>query len=475
MMKSQMIVLLISCVIYSCSSSNFHDANKITVAGKICGIESGEVKIISFLELEEMVVDSINKEGSFNLTFNKNESGYFFLLGAGNQTPLFLKPGDSIYITFDIEDIEGTYKSSGDMAKEALYLMEFKKILAVPDFNFPYVMYLAKERNTYFAKLDTVVKSMEMSYDSLRFIEGINKEFLAVQKAQIKYWALNQERMFPVHHRRISGLNQTDEIDFDEEKTWKKIAAVDFDTPILLKSLGGFDLLSSYINRSVLEIIERDHDGQVAEDEFLEITFSVADSLLAKARIRDHVKYVALKSSMEIHSPLKFSELANRFLSENTFQPYSEKITKILENWDPISPGMEVPDFGFTNVKGNEVRLSELQAKMIYIKIWATWCGPCRAEQPHWDNLMEEYNSSDIAFLSISIDNSRTPWENMVNEKMMGGYNWFAENAWQAEIVEHFNIIEIPRYILIDEKRRIIGSSVEKPSGNIRNVFKKYL
>ena len=470
-----MIVLLISCVLYSCSSFNYHDANKITVAGKICGIESGELKISSFLELEEMVTDNINKEGCFNLTFNKNESGYFFLLGAGIQAPLFLKPGDSIYITFDIKDLEGTYKASGDMAKEALYLMELKKKLAVPDFNFPYVLHLAKERNTYFAKLDTVVKSMELSYDSLRFTEGINKEFLAVQKAQIKYWVLNQERMFPVHHRRITGLNQTDEIDFDEKKTWEKIAAVDFDTPILLKSLGGFDLLSSYINRSVLEIIERDHNGQVAEDEFLEITFGVTDSLVAKARIRDHVKYVALKSSMEIHSPFKFSGLANQFLSENSFQPYSEKITTILENWDPIAPGMEVPDFGFTDVKDNEVRLSELPAKMIYIKIWATWCGPCREEQPHWDKLMEEYNSSDIAFLSISIDNSRTPWENMVNEKMMGGYNWFAENAWQAEIVEHFKIIEIPRYILLDEEKRIIDSAAEKPSGNIRDVFEKCL
>lgn len=314
-----------------------------------------------------------------------------------------------------------------------------------------------------------------MSYDSLRLTEGINMEFLAVQKAQIIYWALNQERMFPVHHRTITGLNQTDKIDFDEEKTWEKIAAVDFNDPIILKSLGGFDLLKSYLDRNVLEIIEQDHNGLVTEDEFLEITFDIADSLVTKTRIRDHVKYMALKRSMEIHGHFKFSGLYNRFLLENTYQPYSEKITKILENWNTIAPGMQVPDFGFTNVKGNEVRLSELQAKMIYIRIWATWCGPCLAEQPHWNKLMEEYDSSDIAFLSISIDNSRTPWEVMVNEKMMVGYNWFAENALQAEIVKHFQIIQIPRYILLDEERRIIDSSAEKPSGNIRNVFEKYL
>jgi thiol-disulfide isomerase/thioredoxin len=474
-MKSKMILLFISCVFFSCSSPTYHDTYKITIAGKICGTESGEVKIISFLELEEVAIDNIDKEGCFNLTFNTNESGYFFLLVSGSQVPLFLKPGDSIFITFDIKDIEGTYKASGDMAQEALYLMEFKKILAVPDFTFPHVLYLAKERNSYFEKLDTVVKSMEMSYDSLQLTKGINKEFLSVQKAQIKYWALNQERMFPVHHRRIIGLNQTDEIDFDEENTWKKIAAVDFGYPIILKSLGGFDLLNSYINKSVLEIIERDHNGLVTDDEFLKITFDVTDSLVTKGRTRDHAKYVALKRSLETHGPFKFSGLCSRFLLENSYQPYSEKITNLIESWNPIAPGMEVPDLRFTNLNGNEVRLSELPAKIIYIKVWATWCGPCLAEQPYWDKLMEEYNSSDIVFLSISIDNSRTAWENMVSEKMMGGYNWFAENAWQAEIVEHFKIFAIPRYILIDEKRRIIGSSVEKPSGNIRHLFEKYL
>ena len=146
-----------------------------------------------------------------------------------------------------------------------------------------------------------------------------------------------------------------------------------------------------------------------------------------------------------------------------------------LAQRDLLSPGSLVPDFTFTDIDGKSVKLSDLSGKLIYIDIWATWCGPCLAEHPHWDRLIEKYGDSDVAFLAISIDESPGPWEKMVREKEMKGYNWYAENAWQSEITTHFLISGIPRFILLDRGRRIIDPNADRPSGNINKLLDQHI
>lgn len=154
---------------------------------------------------------------------------------------------------------------------------------------------------------------------------------------------------------------------------------------------------------------------------------------------------------------------------------YTEKLSDAINQWDLLTPGSLVPDLTFTDIDGNSVRLSDLSGKLIYIDVWATWCGACLAEHPHWDRLIEKYSDSDIAFLAISIDESPAPWQKMVREKEMKGYNWYAENAWQSETATHFLIRGIPRFILLDRERRIINTTADMPSGNISELLDQHI
>jgi peroxiredoxin len=64
----------------------------------------------------------------------------------------------------------------------------------------------------------------------------------------------------------------------------------------------------------------------------------------------------------------------------------------------------EAPDFTLQNLKGEEIRLSDLKGKIVFINFWATWCGPCRQEVPAFIELQEEYGTDDLAILGISVD-----------------------------------------------------------------------
>ena len=68
-----------------------------------------------------------------------------------------------------------------------------------------------------------------------------------------------------------------------------------------------------------------------------------------------------------------------------------------------------------TDVDGNEKKLSDFRGKLIYIDLWATWCGPCIQESPAFTALSEKY--PDIEFLQISRDEQKEAWESYIAHK----------------------------------------------------------
>ena len=69
---------------------------------------------------------------------------------------------------------------------------------------------------------------------------------------------------------------------------------------------------------------------------------------------------------------------------------FAVELQKKLEQAARLLPGQPAPDFKMTDVDGNEKKLSDFRGKLIYIDLWATWCGPCRGELPHLKTLEEK-------------------------------------------------------------------------------------
>ncbi|WP_083836562.1 TlpA family protein disulfide reductase [Nitritalea halalkaliphila] len=134
-----------------------------------------------------------------------------------------------------------------------------------------------------------------------------------------------------------------------------------------------------------------------------------------------------------------------------------------------------MPNFSFTTVEGEQVDLASLKGQYVYIDIWATWCGPCIGEHPHWDKLKADYSHQPIAFLTVSIDDNREDWEKMVANKQMEGLQWFADGAWSSELAQHFMVRAIPRFLLLDMEGKVLDPSADRPSGKIREVLDELL
>lgn len=139
---------------------------------------------------------------------------------------------------------------------------------------------------------------------------------------------------------------------------------------------------------------------------------------------------------------------------------------------------------GYENYEGGVTSISDLNGKYAYIDVWATWCGPCKAEIPALKELEKDYHGKNIQFVSMSIDDDRShkgswelakqDWKDMVADKELGGIQIFAPEGWKSKFITDYKINGIPRFILIDPNGNIVDASAPRPSDPaLRVMFDK--
>ncbi len=120
----------------------------------------------------------------------------------------------------------------------------------------------------------------------------------------------------------------------------------------------------------------------------------------------------------------------------------------------PETTGAVVPDLTLELQDGSRRRLSELQARMLVIDVWASWCAPCRRALPVQDSLARELGSDQIVFLALSIDESKENWTKSVARMQLRNL----EHAWLAPSNAARFSKPIPYYLVLDSARRILAS-----------------
>ena len=128
--------------------------------------------------------------------------------------------------------------------------------------------------------------------------------------------------------------------------------------------------------------------------------------------------------------------------------------------------GTKAPNFEYVDVTGKKVKLEDFKGQYVYIDIWATWCGPCRAEIPALKQTEAKYHGKKIAFVSISVDVDKDfeKWKKFVAEKQLGGTQLFADKNWESDFMKHFGVTSIPRFLLIDPQGNVVNADANRPS-----------
>ena len=138
-----------------------------------------------------------------------------------------------------------------------------------------------------------------------------------------------------------------------------------------------------------------------------------------------------------------------------------ERYNKINNPGYRTAEGAVAPELAFPNPDGTVMKLSDLRGKIVLIDFWASWCGPCRRENPHVVNLYAKYHDKGFEVFSVSLDNNPTRWKEAIQkDKLTWPYHVSDLKGWKSEAAALYGVNSIPSTFLIDQEGRIIAKGL---------------
>lgn len=139
---------------------------------------------------------------------------------------------------------------------------------------------------------------------------------------------------------------------------------------------------------------------------------------------------------------------------------YGRMIKERIEQLAKTEGGAKAPDFTLTDTQGNPITMSSIKGKIKIIDFWASWCGPCRLNNPALKALYEEYHAKGLEIIGVSLDSNKAAWEKAIEKDGLSWTNVSSLKGWNCETVRLYNVKGIPALFVLDEYNNIIASGL---------------
>lgn len=365
-------------------------------------------ELVSFFSQDTSYSTTSNKNGAFSISFDLDSSTYLSFQHGPEVTAMYIKPGDRINLTIDTELFDETIRYSGSVTSSFLA----KKYLLEEEKDFFGEVYYLASTEEYKTYLDAYTSSLINELNEIKDSVFTNSEISNLDK-DIRYFTQRQKKMSEYSGDARNYLWETREI----SSNFNFYTALDS-----LNSTEFNDMTKRYTEAFASAL------DKVTDKEFL---------VKAKEKIK------------------------------KTTSAWIER--KTLVDNVPKEGDLAI-DFKYADKDGNKLSLSSFNGNLIYVDVWATWCGPCVAEIPSLQKLESDYHGKNITFMSVSVDEDKEAWKKMVADKELSGIQLWAD-GW-SKITKDYAIFGIPRFMLFDTEGNVISTNAPRPSSdNIRKLL----
>lgn len=473
MKTSPLFCLLIFCFGIGCfaqNEKNLPASSTVQISLKITGKTQGvSVFITKFNSInyrrDTLAGSQISASGNAVLLLSLTKPTFAEIRIGTKKSDLYLSPGDDLRLEVDLTNPNFTFIGKGADANNYLW-----QSAVIQDKKFRYKNQYINELNAkeFVIRLDTMAKALKAFHSryvskhplpkNVSTLLKANNELLVLAFAQNYADAYfgsfaTKDKMPP----RLKQLTNT----------------LFFDTTLLSSGLINYTgMLYYYYRQKFYNPFFKPTDTPQKIDSIRHIIPQAAHANIQKSTFAPPFKAFFL--AINIDEALKTlgiipatDSLLTDFKTHYSTSPYLPVLQRSYAKWLSVAPGATAPDFTGETSDGKQLSLSSLKGKVVYIDIWATWCGPCRAEFPWARELKKRFEGNkEVVFLYASVDGDSNAWRKFLKTtNSPEGVHLRLSPAEQHKIIEEYQCGGgVPKYFLIDQQGKIVSTLAPRPS-----------
>jgi peroxiredoxin len=159
-----------------------------------------------------------------------------------------------------------------------------------------------------------------------------------------------------------------------------------------------------------------------------------------------------LKSLEKLYSKFSYSVQGGK---------YGRQIGRVIASLKRTAIGEKAPLFSLQDSTNKTVQLTDFQGKYVLLDFWASWCVPCRRENPFLKELYEKYHVKGLEIIGISLDKEKKNWVNAIKTDKLNWIQLTDFKANESEVVKLYDVKNIPQNFLLDTKGKILAKNLQ--------------
>ncbi len=453
-------LLLIACLGMLLSCSSVPETESLFISGVLHGLPEGEVEMNFFRDHinndRKIVSLSLDQEGGFATRLALDGPVLTTISTSRGNIPIFLEPGYKLHMEAEAAGLPHEIRFAG-LGSEENSLLASYHLTPVARLSRSAINEQAGKLSPedFAAWADSLLAVKMDFYNSHTGTQELSEAFrwhFTTQALTEKYRMLFA---YPAIHQQLNPLEGEAGL---PEKARLLAQNEDFLDSRRLINLDYVNFLLSWFDH-----LKQTGDYGFHEDESRHLHNYLLAGKYLSGRLKHYIQALSVSREMNAGDMELAMELYEDFMTHNTEGDLRASLQDARERIRSLWAGNEAPPFTMTDIGGQEVSLSDYRDKVVVLKFWASWCGPCMRQVPPAAELKDRLaGEEDLVFMYVSIDTDEEAWRRAVEQHGITGLHMRTPGR-ERGTPALYNVRWIPTFYIIGRDGKIFDHRPPMP------------